>query len=167
MEIGLLVLRLLLGGLLFGHAAQKLFGWFRGHGPDGTGAVFETWGFRPGKPLVVLAALCELIAAASMVTGLLTPLGAAIALGTMLVAGSVSVSKGLWAQSGGYELPLVYGGLAVGLGFTGPGEWSLDHAFGLTELSGAGWGTAAMALGLLTGLVAVARAARERRRRTA
>ncbi|OKH94588.1 DoxX family protein [Streptomyces uncialis] len=167
MEIGLLVLRLLLGGLLFGHAAQKLFGWFRGHGPDGTGTVFETWGFRPGKPLVVLAALCELIAAASMVTGLLIPLGAAIALGTMLVAGSVNVSKGLWAQSGGYELPLVYGGLAVGLGFTGPGEWSLDHAFGLTELSGAGWGGAAVALGLLTGLVAVARAARERRRRTA
>ncbi|MEU0685799.1 DoxX family protein [Streptomyces uncialis] len=167
MEIGLLVLRLLLGGLLFGHAAQKLFGWFRGHGPDGTGTVFETWGFRPGKPLVVLAALCELTAAASMVTGLLTPLGAAIALGTMLVAGSVNVSKGLWAQSGGYELPLVYGGLAAGLGFTGPGEWSLDHAFGLTELSGAGWGAAAVALGLLTGLVAVARAARERRRRTA
>ncbi|MCX4658283.1 DoxX family protein [Streptomyces uncialis] len=91
MEIGLLVLRLLLGGLLFGHAAQKLFGWFRGHGPDGTGTVFETWGFRPGKPLVVLAALCELTAAASMVTGLLIPLGAAIALGTMLVAGSVNV----------------------------------------------------------------------------
>ncbi|WP_405639562.1 DoxX family protein [Streptomyces uncialis] len=167
MEIGLLVLRLLLGGLLFGHAAQKLFGWFRGHGPDGTGTVFETWGFRPGKPLVVLAALCELTAAASMVTGLLTPLGAAIALGTMLVAGSVNVSKGLWAQSGGYELPLVYGGLAVGLGFTGPGEWSLDHAFGLAELSGVGWGGAAVALGLLTGLVAVARAAGERRRRTA
>ncbi|MFE5852987.1 DoxX family protein [Streptomyces sp. NPDC056500] len=164
MEIGLLLLRVLLGALLFGHAAQKMFGWFRGHGPQGTGAVFETWGFRPGKPLVLLAAGCELTAAALIVLGLLTPLGAAIALGTMLVAGSVNVSKGLWAQNGGYELPLVYGGLALGLGFTGPGEWSLDHALGWEELSGVGWGAAALALGLATGLLAIARAARERRR---
>ncbi|MFD9718792.1 DoxX family protein [Streptomyces sp. NPDC059076] len=164
MEIGLLLLRVLLGALLFGHAAQKMFGWFRGHGPEGTGAVFETWGFRPGKPLVLLAAGCELVAAALIVLGLLTPLGAAVALGTMLVAGSVNVSKGLWAQSGGYELPLVYGGLALGLGFTGPGEWSLDYALGWEELSGAGWGAAALALGLVTGSIAIARAARERRR---
>ncbi|MEU5403333.1 DoxX family protein [Streptomyces sp. NPDC005963] len=167
MEIGLLLLRLLLGGLLFGHAAQKMFGWFRGHGPEGTGKVFETWGFRPGKSLVILAAVCELTAAALVVLGLLTPLGAAIAFGTMLVAGSVNVSKGIWAQNGGYELPLVYGGLALGLGYTGPGEWSLDRALGWEDLSGAGWGSAALALGLVTGLIAISRASRELRRQAA
>jgi putative oxidoreductase len=167
MEIGLLLLRLLLGGLLFGHAAQKMFGWFGGHGPDGTGRVFETWGFRPGRQLVILAALCETAAAVSMILGLLTPLGAAIGLGTMLVAGSVNVRNGLWAQGGGYELPLVYGGIALGLGFTGPGDGSLDHALGWDGLSGAAWGAGALALGLATGLIAVARAARERRRHPA
>ncbi|MEU0600001.1 DoxX family protein [Streptomyces sp. NPDC006393] len=162
MDLGLLLLRLLLGGLLFGHGAQKMFGWFGGFGPTGTAGVFESWGLRPGKALVVVAACCELTAAASMALGLVPVLGAAVALGTMLVAVSVNVSKGIWAQAGGYELPLVYGVLAAGLGFTGPGRWSLDHTLGLDDLAGARWGAAAVALGLVAGLILVGHATRHR-----
>ncbi|MEU6578769.1 DoxX family membrane protein [Streptomyces sp. NPDC046805] len=167
MDIGLLLLRLLLSGLLFGHGAQKMFGWYGGFGPKGTATVFEPWGFRPGKPLVVLAAFCEMTAAALMALGLLSALGAAMGLGTMAVAASVNVSKGIWAQAGGYELALVYGVLAAALGFTGPGQWSLDHVLGLEGLTGARPGGAAVALGLVTALCLIGYAARNRRRRPA
>src|ERR1035437_1658991 len=37
MKIGRLLLRLAVGGFLFGHGTQKLFGWFGGHGLEATG----------------------------------------------------------------------------------------------------------------------------------
>ena len=46
MKLGLSLLRLILGGLYIGHGAQKLFGSFGGHGPDATGAIFESLGLR-------------------------------------------------------------------------------------------------------------------------
>ena len=49
MSIVLLIVRLILGGGLAAHGTQKLFGWFGGHGLDGTGGFFESLGFRPGK----------------------------------------------------------------------------------------------------------------------
>ncbi|CAM3518951.1 DoxX family protein [Tsukamurella ocularis] len=131
MDIGLLILRLLLGTLIAGHALQKLTGAFGGLGPDGTAPIFEKWGLVPGKPLVVLAALLELLGALLVVFGLATPLGAAILVGVMAVAASVNVANGLWAQGGGYELALAYGGTAAALCFTGPGGFSLDRLIGL------------------------------------
>ncbi|MFY1670205.1 DoxX family protein [Plantactinospora sp. WMMB334] len=149
MNLGLLLLRLLLAALLFGHASQKLFGWFRGQGPTGTGTLFHTWGFRPGRQMAVLAGVAELVGAALIALGLLTPLGATVVLGTMVVAASVNVPNGLWAHLGGYEVAFVYGALAVVLAYTGPGAWSLDHLIGLDGFAGYGWGTLALAVGLL------------------
>ena len=37
MDLGLLVLHVMVGLLLFGHGAQKLWGWFGGRGVDGAG----------------------------------------------------------------------------------------------------------------------------------
>lgn len=149
MSLGLLLLRLLLAALLMGHATQKLLGWFGGSGPAGTGAVFERWGFRPGLRLAVLAGVCELVGAGSVAVGLLTPGGAAIIVGTMLVAAAPNAANGLWAHQGGCEVPVVYAGIGAVLGFTGPGDWSLDHAAGLTSLSGPAWGATALAVGIV------------------
>ena len=49
---------------------------------------------------------------------------------------------------------------AAALAFTGPGLYSLDHAFGLQSLAGFGWGLAAVVVGALSGLAVVARARR-------
>lgn len=149
MSLGLLLLRLLLAALLAGHACQKLFGWFRGAGPAATGETFEKWGFRPGPTMVVVAGGLELLAAGSLATGLLTPAGCAIVIGTMIVAAAPNAGNGLWAHLGGCEVPVVYAGIAVALAFTGPGAWSADHAFGLTALHGTGWAVAAVALGVV------------------
>lgn len=148
MSAGILVLRLLLAGLLFGHASQKLFGWFRGGGPAGTAPMFEAWGFRPGRRMVLLAGSCELLAAALLAVGLATPLAAAMVIGTMTVAASPNFAKGLWAHMGGYEVALVYAGMAFVLALTGPGTASLDHAAGLDAHHGIGWAIVALAVGL-------------------
>lgn len=149
MNVGLLVLRLLLAGLLTGHATQKLFGWFRGAGPRGSGALFEQWGFRPGPGLAVTAGMCELTGAGSLSLGLLTPGGCAVVIGTMLVAAAPNAAKGLWAHQGGCEVPVIYAGLGVVLALTGPGRFSLDRAFGLDALHSYGWAAASIVVGVL------------------
>ncbi|GAB3892421.1 hypothetical protein GCM10029964_067190 [Kibdelosporangium lantanae] len=153
MDFGLLLLRLLLAGLLFGHSAQKLFGWFGGAGPDGTARIFEGWGFVPGRRMVLLAALTELTGAASIATGLLVPGGCAVVVGTMTVAATATAPNGFWAQKGGCEVPFCYGALAAILAFTGPGAWSLDHVLGLTGLAGYVWGLAALVVGVAAAAV--------------
>jgi len=47
MEAGLLLVRVVLGGIMAAHGAQKLFGWFGGHGLAGTGSWLESVGLRP------------------------------------------------------------------------------------------------------------------------
>jgi len=156
----LLVLRIVLGLVLVGHGSQKLFGLFGGPGLDGAAAFFHTLGFRPGKPMAVVAGASEAGAGVLLAFGLLTPLASAAVIGTLIVAGSVHWAAGLWAQNNGYELPLVYVTGAAALAFTGPGAYSLDNALGLSTLAGNSWGVAAVLVGALSGLAVVARARR-------
>lgn len=160
MDLGLLLLRILLAALLFGHSTQKLLGWFGGSGVAGTATVFELWGFVPGRRMVALAGVSELLGAGSIGLGLLTPGGCAVVVGTMAVAAVATSPKGFWAQKGGCEVPFCYGALAAVIGFTGPGRWSLDRAFGLTGWTGAAWGVGVLLLGLAAAVVPVAGRAR-------
>jgi putative oxidoreductase len=130
MDLGLLLLRLVLAAILFMHATQKTLGWFSGLGLHRMAPIFESLGQRPGHVMVRLAAACELAGSLLIAIGLATPLGAAILAGTMAVAGGAStISKGtVWNSAGGGEYPLMLAAVAVVLGFTGPGRWSLDSA---------------------------------------
>jgi putative oxidoreductase len=163
MDVGLLLLRLVIGALLAGHALQKLTGAFGGGGLARTGAVFDSWGHRPGVPMAALAGTAELVGAVLLVLGLGTPLAAAIVVGTMLVAALALAPMGLWATQGGSEVPVLYGATAATLGFTGPGALSLDAVLGWSWFSGVGWGAAAVGLGLVTGVPVAVRAHRTRR----
>jgi putative oxidoreductase len=127
-DIGLLLLRVLLGGLLFIHATQKLAGWFHGPGLQRSAAAFEAIGQRPGLMLSIVAGASELTAGLLLLFGFGVPLGAAIAAGTMLVAGTAvtTFSHSPWSDDGGGEFPWALGAAALGLGFTGPGEYSID-----------------------------------------
>lgn len=150
LDLGLLLLRLLLGLLLVGHATQKLFGWFRGPGPHGTGVLFERYGVRPGTLMALFAGAAELFGAILVTVGLGSPLGTAVVVSTMVVAVAVNFRNGIWAHLGaGYEVAFIYGAIAVVLGYTGPGSWSLDAALGLNTHNGYAWGTAAWILGVL------------------
>jgi putative oxidoreductase len=135
--------------VLAAHGAQKLFGAFGGHGLEGTGQAFESMGFRPGRRYAALAGLSEFGGGLLLVVGLLTPLGVAAAVGTMIAAiMTVHADKGFFNSAGGYEFPLVLGVTAAAVGFTGPGSLSIDAAIGWS-FSGA-WGVLAVLLGVVT-----------------
>jgi putative oxidoreductase len=98
-----------------------------------------------------MAALGETLSGVLLAFGLATPAAAAIFVSVMLVAVvTVHLSKGFFAQNGGYEYAFVLAVAALTLAFTGPGSLSLDAVFGL-ERSGAAWGVAALLAGLVGG----------------
>ena len=145
-------MRLVVGLTLTAHGLQKLFGWFGGRGPEGTGRSFEAMGFRPGKLFALVAGACETGGGLCLAAGLLMPLAAAVVAGTMLNAAlSVHLKNGFFLSKNGWEYTFVIAGVAIGLTFTGPGAFSLDHAAGWAP-SGAAWGAGAIAAALLVGL---------------
>ncbi|MGM0836733.1 MAG: DoxX family protein [Bacillota bacterium] len=126
-DIGLLIIRLVIGALFIGHGAQKLFGWFGGYGLKGTGSWFESIGMKPGVTMALFAGLTELIAGLLFALGLLTPLAGIMIAGTMLMAiVKVHAPNGLWATSNGYEYNLTLLVVAVGIALIGAGQYSLD-----------------------------------------
>lgn len=151
MSLGLLLLRVVVGALFVGHGTQKLFGWFGGHGLDGTGAWMESLGFRRGRVWAGVAGLAESLGGLLLALGFLTPLAAAAIVGVMTTAVlAVHLRNGVWNSNGGYELPLVYATAATALAFTGPGAYSLDRVIGLA-IDPVTSGVLALVLGLLTG----------------
>ncbi|USB33777.1 DoxX family protein [Paenibacillus sp. YPG26] len=127
MDLGLLIIRLVIGLLFIGHGAQKLFGMFGGYGPKGTGGWMESVGIKPGVAMAVIAGLMELVGGALLALGLLTPVAAVLIAFTMVGAiVKVHGPNGLWATANGYEYPLVVLVVAVGVALTGAGAYSLD-----------------------------------------
>ena len=166
-DIGLLVMRVIVGLTLAGHGTQKLFGWFGGGGLEGTAKGYDRLGYRPGRPMALLAGVGEAAGGALLALGLLTPLAAAAGIGVMLNAiVSVHLSKGFWNAKGGLEFPLTVATVFAGIAFAGPGRFSLDRAVGW-EQAGWTWGAVAVGAGLLAGLAALALRARSLRARRA
>jgi putative oxidoreductase len=135
-KLGLALLRWIVGALFFGHGTQKLFGWFGGHGPEGTGQFFQSLGLRPGRRHAVAAGATEAGGGTLLALGLFTPAAAAGLIGTMFTAiRKVHFAKGPWVTDGGYEYNLVLIGALVALADLGPGDLSLDRAL-RTEIKG-------------------------------
>lgn len=130
-NLGLLALRLLAGLVLASHGVAKL------RSLDGTAGWFASEGLRPGRFHAWLAALTETIAGLGIALGLLTPLSAAAFIGVMVTAGWVGHrNNGFSSARNGWEQVFVLGSLAALITLFGPGEWSLDGAFGIADALG-------------------------------
>jgi putative oxidoreductase len=152
MEIGLLVLRLVVGFAFAVHGAQKLFGAFGGHGIAGTASNFEQLGLRPGRRHAWLAGVAEVSGALLLALGLFTPFAVAGLIAVMTVAIlHVHGRNGFLNANGGFEYNLVMIAAGFALAGVGPGDWSLDNALGF-DLHGTVWALAALGAGVLGGL---------------
>ncbi len=128
-----LIIRIVLGLVIFFHGGQKLLGWFGGHGFDGTMGFFTE---KMGIPALIafLVIIGESFGALGLITGFLTRLSAAgvacIMLGAIFM---VHLPNGIfmnWAgqQAGeGFEYHLLAIGLAIPLIIYGGGRFSVDQ----------------------------------------
>jgi putative oxidoreductase len=149
MKLGRLILRLIVGGYFVGHGTQKLFGWFGGYGPEGTGQFFESIGLRPGKRHALAAGAAEAGGGALLVAGAATPIAASVLTATMLTAiNRVHLKNGPWVSDQGYEYNLVLIAVTLALAETGPGHPSIDDAIG-AKWHGPKWAFRSLVLGVI------------------
>jgi putative oxidoreductase len=127
MSIGTVALRGIVGPLFVGHGTQKLFGWFGGHGLEGTGGFFESIGLRPGKRHAAAAGVSEALGGALLTLGAATPLAATMVSGTMVTAiRKVHAPNGPWVTEGGFEYNAVLIAAMATIVDRGPGSPSVD-----------------------------------------
>lgn len=129
-----LILRVLLGIVFFPHGAQKLLGWFGGHGFSGTMGFFTE---DMGVPVIFafLAIMAESLGSVALLTGFLTRI-AALGIGTVMVVAvlTVHLPYGFFMnwfgnQKGeGFEFHLLAIAIAIALIIKGGGKWSIDRS---------------------------------------
>ncbi len=123
-DVGLLLLRLVLGLTMAAHGLNKFFG---GGRIAGTAGWFESIGMKPGKFHATVAATTETAAGLGVAAGLLTPIPAAGFVSLMLVAAwTVHRHNGFFIVKEGWEYNLVLAAAAVAVATLGAGRLSLD-----------------------------------------
>jgi putative oxidoreductase len=150
-DVGLLVVRVCIGGFLAYHGYNKIFG---GGGLSGTAAWFGSIGMKWPHLQARLAATTEIVAGLGLAFGFLTPLSAAGVIGIMIVAIAVAHAKVgffIFLPNQGWEYCATIALMAWSVGVIGPGQLSLDHAL---DIHFTGWSGA-----VVTSIIGVGSAA--------
>ena len=126
-----LVIRILLGVVLFAHGAQKLLGWFGGYGFNGTMSYFTD---TVGLPWIIgfLVIIIESIGAISIFFGFATRLWSIgvslLTIGIIITAHSDHFFMNWYGsqRSEGFEYFLLMLGMSISLVTSGAGRISVD-----------------------------------------
>src|SRR5256885_14994881 len=115
LDLALLVLRVVIGGVVIPHGLLKFGLVGKGGSIAGVAGWFNSMGLRPGTFWAYVAALAEAGGGLLTVLGLGGPIGPAVVAGDLVVVTIVAHwSQGFWAGGGkvGWEfpLPIVAGG---------------------------------------------------------
>ncbi|MCK0438018.1 DoxX family membrane protein [Gordonia alkaliphila] len=170
-DLGLLILRVVVGIVFVMHGLQKLttWTWLDGFGIDGFAAFLANTapgadanlGFDPDvtRTLALLGGLTETIGGAFLILGLITPIAGSAVLGVILVATAykMTLAGGVWfftsQGGGGVEYEFVLAAAAVALILCGPGTYSFDRQWGWSRRPA--WGSAAWLIIAIAAAVAV------------
>lgn len=125
-NIGLTILRVVVGVIFLAHGGQKLFVF----GFAGVTGAFAQMGVPMPGLLGPFVALVEFFGGLALITGLLTRLASLGLMSTMIVAISLVHLKGGFFSPTGIEFPLSLLGSTLLLAVTGAGAWSLDGVIG-------------------------------------
>jgi putative oxidoreductase len=128
-DLGLLIIRVVVGLVFFAHGAQKVFGWWGGPGLTNfaAGSAPYSW-MQPSWLWLYAAAFGELVGGAFVLLGLLTRVGAILIAVVMLVAiFGVHWAAGFFLQNMGYEYAFSLLLIAIALIISGGGRLSLDE----------------------------------------
>ena len=132
-DVGLAVVRLVLGGVMFAHGAQKMLGWFGGYGFTATMGFFGSQHIPAALAFLAIAA--EFFGGIGLLLGLLGRVAAfGIAVNMVVAILTVHLPNGLfmnWSgqQKGeGYEYHLLVLAIIVAILLGGSGSWSVDRA---------------------------------------
>ena len=168
MSYGLLLLRVVVGGTMAAHGAQKLLGWFDGPGLGGVQKMLGSLGFRWPSAMALGLALTE-CAGLLFALGFLTPFAAlGIAVVMLNAVALVHFKNGFWNGKGGYEFNLVLLSVAVAVSATGPGRFSIDRALHWDDnLSGLWWAVGVVGAAVLLSLATLSLGRRRERLRQA
>jgi len=128
-----LVVRLALGIVFFAHGAQKVFGWFGGHGLAATIAGFRQMNVPPGA--TVLAAFIECFGGLAMIVGFLArPSGVGLVVVMLVAIAKVHARHGFFlnftmtpGKGHGYEYNLALLAMALSIVIGGAGVMSIDR----------------------------------------
>jgi putative oxidoreductase len=154
LDIGMIVLRIVIGLIFAVHGLQKLAGWFGGPGIRGFSGLLQQAGLRHTRAWAMLVALVETAGGLLLAAGLLTPLVAAALVANMIGAIIlVHWKNGFWIAKGGYEYNLALIAASAVIGLTGGGRYSADTIFGDRYADGV---PAIFALTLAVGVLAFA-----------
>jgi len=131
LDLGLLILRLAVGGTLIVHGLQKLVGLWNGPGLDGFEELLADAGYREPGLLAIVGSVGEIAAGSFLVLGLLTPLAAAAVVAIMInaVLFKHELEPGLQyfaSEGSGFEYEVLLVAAAVSLTLTGPGRIAVD-----------------------------------------
>jgi putative oxidoreductase len=127
-----LIARVALGIVMFPHGAQKVFGWFGGHGFTGS-MTFFTHTMHVPAPLAFLAILAEFAGSLGLITGFLSRIAAfGIACNMFVAIFTVHVANGFFMnwygvnKGEGFEFHILAIGLALAVMIGGAGKASID-----------------------------------------
>lgn len=122
-DAGLLVLRIVAGGIFAAHGAQKIFE----YSIPGTVDAFAGMGAPLPALVAPIIAFLELIGGVMLILGLLTrPVALLLAIDMLGAMVLVHFAAGLWVGEGGFEFVAVLGAAALALSLTGAGRFALD-----------------------------------------
>ncbi|MGN6153687.1 MAG: DoxX family protein [Lysobacteraceae bacterium] len=125
-DLGLLLLRLVVGGFLLPHGLGKLFGWFGGPGLDGFAAELQGFGLPSAAPLPLLLAAVQTLAGLCVAIGLFARASALLAAGFLAATVALNLAHGWFWMHGGIEYPLMWTLAMAAIALLGPGAHAFD-----------------------------------------